>query len=405
MRLSRILSRAGICAAVLVALCACRESTQSHGNTPPPCTSSTDSVEPDINPLIEVQPPDAGTPRSITKTIPLGCDVILSVAQNGAATAVFGSAATCQLRQDNHDSARLVSREPSNAFFSLGAGKIICTVNTSPQEIQICGGGVLLLTGVAQVIAQCDPDPVFRVAVHTGSVQVRYPNGTTLVPAGQELTFNSTTHQAALTTAQFSASDLAVFNTQALRMNINVNGNATTTQTITFTSTPPRSVYPGQMYTVSATGGSSGNPVMFSIDPKSSNVCSISGQTVTFNSPGTCTIDADQAGNTQYQAAQEAQQEVTVLQQGTQTITFTSTPAASTYTGDTYEVSATGGSSGNPVMFSIDPKSSNVCSISGQTVTFNSPGTCTIDADQAGNTQYQAAQEVQQSITVQSTLS
>ena len=84
-----------------------------------------------------------------------------------------------------------------------------------------------------------------------------------------------------------------------------------------------------------------------------------------------------------------------------QTITFTSTPPTNGAVGGaTYSVAATGGASGNPVAFSIDAASSGVCSISGGVVTFAAPGICTIDANQAGNSSYAAASQVQQSITV-----
>jgi hypothetical protein len=59
-----------------------------------------------------------------------------------------------------------------------------------------------------------------------------------------------------------------------------------------------------------------------------------------------------------------------------------------------------GGGSGNPVIFTIDSTTASVCSIKGATVTFNQPGTCVIDANQAGNARYQAAPQVQQMITV-----
>jgi hypothetical protein len=52
------------------------------------------------------------------------------------------------------------------------------------------------------------------------------------------------------------------------------------------------------------------------------------------------------------------------------------------------------------VAFTIDASSSSVCSISGSTVSFTGAGTCTIDANQAGNTAYEAAPQVQQSFTV-----
>jgi hypothetical protein len=80
-------------------------------------------------------------------------------------------------------------------------------------------------------------------------------------------------------------------------------------QTITFTTNPPSdATYGTATYTVSASGGGSGNPVTLSIDPSATSVCSLSGDTVSFIGPGTCVIDANQAGNTDYDAAPQAQQ-------------------------------------------------------------------------------------------------
>ena len=86
-----------------------------------------------------------------------------------------------------------------------------------------------------------------------------------------------------------------------------------------------------------------------------------------------------------------------------QKITFTSTPPASPKVGDTYSASATGGGSSNPVTFSIDAASTSGCAVNATTglVTFSGPaGTCVIDANQAGDTTYAAAPQVQQPITV-----
>ena len=82
---------------------------------------------------------------------------------------------------------------------------------------------------------------------------------------------------------------------------------------------------------------------------------------------------------------------------GTQTITFTSTPPNPAVVGGTYTPTASGGASGNPVTFSIDASAQWSCSISGATVTFVAVGTCVIDANQAGNANYEAAPQVQQS--------
>jgi len=170
------------------------------------------------------------------------------------------------------------------------------------------------------------------------------------------------------------------------------------TQSITFTSTPPKPALVGGTYTVTATGGASGNPVTFSIDPSAKGSCSISGATVTFVAVGTCVIDANQAGNASYEAATQVQQSFAVL--GTQSITFTSTTPSTAVIGGTYTVTASGGASGNPVTFSIDASATGSCSISGATVTLVAVGTCVIDANQAGNASYEAATQVQQSFAV-----
>ena len=84
-----------------------------------------------------------------------------------------------------------------------------------------------------------------------------------------------------------------------------------------------------------------------------------------------------------------------------QTIAFTSTaPSNATVGGPAYLVQATGGASGNAVTLAIDASSTSVCSLSGSTVSFLGAGTCAVDANQAGNADYTAAPEVQQSFTV-----
>ena len=86
-----------------------------------------------------------------------------------------------------------------------------------------------------------------------------------------------------------------------------------TAQSIAFTSTVPNPAVLGGTYTPTATGGASGNPVTFSIDPSASGICSISGDTVTLVAVGTCVIDANQAGNASYEAATQVQQSFVIV--------------------------------------------------------------------------------------------
>jgi hypothetical protein len=168
-------------------------------------------------------------------------------------------------------------------------------------------------------------------------------------------------------------------------------------QSISFTSAAPSgAVYLGPSYSVSAVGGASGNPVVFSSATPA--VCTVAGATVSFVGTGTCTIDADQAGNAQYAPAPTATQSFSVGQ-ATQTVNITTTaPADAVVGGAPYTIAATGGGSGNPVVFTS--ASLSVCSVAGDVVSFNGAGTCTVNADQAGSADYSPAPTVDQSFAV-----
>ena len=176
-------------------------------------------------------------------------------------------------------------------------------------------------------------------------------------------------------------------------------------QAITFTSTAPTTAVPGgPTYTPTATGGPSGNPVIFSIDASATSVCSITGGVVSFTGAGSCVIDANQAGNANFNPAPQARQTVTVGKRA-QTITFTSkAPTGAVIGGPTYTPTATGGASGNPVIFSIDASATSVCSIAGGVITFTAAGSCVIDANQAGNANFNPAPRVQQAVSVMAAL-
>jgi PKD repeat protein len=166
-------------------------------------------------------------------------------------------------------------------------------------------------------------------------------------------------------------------------------------QRLAFTSEPPAATTVGGSTYAVAARASSGLPVSFSSG--TSSVCSVSGTTVSFIGVGTCTIDAEQAGDSNFYAALEARQSF-VVSVRSQEVEFTSSPpVAATVGGPTYAVAATA-SSGLDVSFSSGTPS--VCAVSGSTVSFTGAGTCTIDANQAGDTEYEAAPEVQQSFVV-----
>lgn len=85
-----------------------------------------------------------------------------------------------------------------------------------------------------------------------------------------------------------------------------------------------------------------------------------------------------------------------------QVIRFTG-PGSGVYGGQA-SLTATGGGSGNPVLFTVDSSgTAGACAVSGtngSTVTYTGAGTCVIDANQGAGNGYAAADQVQQSITI-----
>jgi hypothetical protein len=118
---------------------------------------------------------------------------------------------------------------------------------------------------------------------------------------------------------------------------------------------------------------------------------------VSFIALGTCTVDANQAGNGEYGPAPQEQQSFTVSKRS-QHIDFTSSaPGSAAVGGPVYAMSVTATSG---LVVSLSSGTPSVCSLSGSTVSFVAAGICTVDANQAGDASYQAAPEAQQSFTV-----
>ncbi len=168
-------------------------------------------------------------------------------------------------------------------------------------------------------------------------------------------------------------------------------------QTITFTSTNPSPVtVGGAPYAPTATA-TSGLAVALTLDGTSTG-CTLGGGVVSFTAVGTCKIDANQAGNANYNAAPQVQQSITV-NKGNQTISFTSTnPSPVTVGGAPYTPTATA-TSGLAVALTLDGTSTG-CTLTAGVVNFTAVGTCVVDANQVGNANYNAAPQMQQSITV-----
>ena len=160
-------------------------------------------------------------------------------------------------------------------------------------------------------------------------------------------------------------------------------------QTVTFT--PPASATIGQSVTLTATA-SSWLPVIFASG--STDVCTVSGSTLTPAKAGTCTIVASQPGDDRYAAAGSERKSFPVGKIP-QTISFSAPGSATVDRPVTLTAKA---SSGLPVIFASG--STDVCTVSGSTLTPAKAGTCTIVASQPGDDRYAAAGSERKSFPV-----
>ena len=117
-------------------------------------------------------------------------------------------------------------------------------------------------------------------------------------------------------------------------------------------------------------------------------------------SAGTIVVRACYEGTAVYTGSEGTVSQV--VNKADQTITFAAL-SPKTYGDAAFAISATGGGSGNAVTFSVDATSVG-CSVSGTTVTLTgaTPAgkSCVINANQAGNANYNAATQVQQSFEI-----
>jgi hypothetical protein len=155
------------------------------------------------------------------------------------------------------------------------------------------------------------------------------------------------------------------------------------TQTITFGALADKT-FGDANFTVSATGGNSGNPVTFA----ALGDCKVTGNTVQILGAGSCTITASQLGNGNYFAATDVSQTFEIAK-ANQAITFGAL-ANKTFGDANFTVSATA-DSGLTVSFAAAGK----CTIdANNAVTLTGAGSCTITASQAGDRNHFAATNV-----------
>lgn len=288
----------------------------------------------------------------------------------------------------------------------------VLTQPTSPN--QTCtvsnGSGVLAGANVTNVAVDCVLDAAdqtitgFTATPSNGAVGGSSTLSAT-ASSGLSVTFGSST----LTICTVTGSTVSYLAVGTCTVTADQTGNASfnpapqvtldigvglTDQAITnFVSTPATGVVNGSSV-LSATGGASGNPVIFGSNTTA--VCTLAGSTVTYIAVGTCTVTADQAGDASFNAAPQVSLDITVAKADQAISAFAAIPGSG-FVGGSSTLSATA-SSGLVVTFVGTTPA--VCTVAGNTVTYIDAGTCTVTADQAGDANYNAAPQVSLDIIV-----
>jgi len=166
---------------------------------------------------------------------------------------------------------------------------------------------------------------------------------------------------------------------------------ALTSQAVNFGPAPTIALGGAGTVVATATSG-----LAVSLTSTTPATCTISGSTVTSVTPGTCTIAANQPGNSFYNPAPQLTQSFTIFADKVSQTINVSVPLT-ILPGGTGTVSPRASSGLAVSLASATPV---VCTVSGTIVTALAAGTCTVNADQAGNANFQAAPRMTRDIIV-----
>ncbi|MBD9477644.1 fibronectin type III domain-containing protein [Pseudoxanthomonas sp. PXM02] len=153
-----------------------------------------------------------------------------------------------------------------------------------------------------------------------------------------------------------------------------------------FSANPSAPVFaPNGTFELVATGGASGNPVVFA--STTAQVCQVSGTTVTMLAAGLCSLTADQAGDADHQAAAQVRLDVDIAA-AVPTLVWPET-LRKVYGEPAFEL--TNPQSPSSGAFTFTSSNPDVASISDRTVTLHAEGETVITATQAAAGSYAGA--------------
>ena len=249
-----------------------------------------------------------------------------------------------------------------------------------------------------------DSNPFYQVKIATlpasGTLQYFSAGTWTAVTANQVITVADLDlgklrfTGSSTTSFTYKVHDALDYSTSAYTMNIVPVAN---TQTITFAN--PGTKSPGAAPFASNATASSGLTV--SLASSTTGTCTVSGLNITVVSSGSCTITASQAGDATYAAAVPVSQTFNISSKTAQTITFAD-PGEQVRNGSNVVLAwaSPKTSASSSLTVTLSSLTTDVCTVSGTTITLIALGTCSVRATQDGDATYAPASPVDRTFQV-----
>jgi len=312
------------------------------------------------------------TPLTLSATATSGLTVSYTSSNTSVAT-VSGSTVTIV----GAGSTTITASQAGNSSYAAATSITqTLTVNSASQTITFSAISAVTY-GATPLTLSATATSGLTVSYTSSNTSVATVSGSTVTIAGA----GSTT----ITASQAGNSSYAAATSITQTLTVNK-----ASQTITFPAISGVT-YGAAPFNLSATAGAG---LSVSYTSSNTSVATISGSTVTIVGMGSTTITASQAGNSNYNAAASVTQTMTVTR-ASQTITFGAIPTQST--GEAPFILGATASSGLPISYTSS--NTSVATVNGSTVSIVGKGSSTITASQGGNSDYQAATSVSQTLT------
>lgn len=216
--------------AVLALLAGCGTTSSTYHPTHQTSCANAGSVQP-VNPVVQVKTTSQGL-HTISHVTTVRCRYwVKAVGPVAMANLTFAPKGQCQLSQigPGEPASTMQIRNPVSVLFTLEPGQVLCFFG-QPQAIPMCGVGTVFPDGHSSGLIECS-DPLFKVAVYSGTMHVQLPDRQAcVVTASHLLNYNFATRKPVFAAAKFRKTQIQLFYRQARELGMAIGSSSSSLQ-------------------------------------------------------------------------------------------------------------------------------------------------------------------------------